>query len=222
MNTTEAPNSETAVPANRAAILAAAHAACQRIAPLWPLQNFVAVNPFVGLAERPFIEACELVRRVAPGGMQMPLEFYAEKFSSGEIIDADLEAALAQGRKILRGPWAEALARFDAKQLKQALTDKPAAASGNEILTVAEAVDCAHGTAWAAAVTETIAQFCSEYFDAGQSAWRLPWRAWPLFAAWREKAVINMNAEVLGLRHFREWVKALPDNADAGSRPFDA
>jgi uncharacterized protein YbcC (UPF0753/DUF2309 family) len=185
------------------------------MAPLWPLQNFVAVNPFVGLTERPFLDACELLRRVAPGGMQMPLTFYQEKFAAGEILDADLDAALAQSRKTLPGSWADALAGWDAEKLKQALTLNPAASSANEILTVAEAVDCTRGTSWAAAVTETIAQFCSEYFDAGQSAWRLPWRSLPLFAAWREKASINFNAEVLGLLHFRQWVKAVPDTAEA-------
>ncbi len=196
-------------------MLDAARAACKRIAPLWPLQDFVAVNPFVGLAERPFIEACELVRRVAPGGMQMSLEFYRQKVASGEINDTDLDAALAHGRKTLKGPMAEAIDGLDANQLKQALIAKPATSLGNEILTVAEAVDGARGTAWAAAVTETFAQFCSEYFDAGQSAWRLPWQALPLFNAWREKAMINLNAEVLGLRHFRQFVKSLPDNAEA-------
>ncbi len=214
MHTTKAPKSEATLTTNRLAVLEAARAACKRIAPLWPLQNFVAVNPFVGLTERPFLEACELVRQVAPGGMQMPLEFYQEKYAVGEITDADLDAALAQGRKILLGQKAEMLAGLDAGKLRQALTAKPAPSSGNAILTVAEAVDCAHGTAWAAAVTETIAQFCSEYCDAGQSAWRLPWGALPLFAAWREKAAINMNAEVLGLRNFRQWVKKLPDDAE--------
>jgi hypothetical protein len=28
--------------------------ACGRIAPLWPLKHFVAVNPFLGFAEKPF------------------------------------------------------------------------------------------------------------------------------------------------------------------------
>jgi uncharacterized protein len=214
MNITEAPNSDTTLTANPLAVLDAARAACKRIAPLWPLQNFVAVNPFVGLTERPFVEACELIRQVAPGGMQMPLEFYREKYAAGEITDADLDAALAQGRKVLHGQKKEALAQFNAKKLTQSLTAKPTPSSGNEILTVAEAVDCALETTWAAAVTETIAQFCSEYFDTGQSAWRLPWRALPLFAAWREKAVINMNAQVLGLRDFRQWAKTLPDDPE--------
>ncbi len=196
-------------------ILESARAACQRIAPLWPLQNFVAVNPFVGLSDKPFVDACKLIRRVAPGGMQMPLDFYQKKHATGEITDAHLTAALTQARKILSGAEAESLAAMDVAALKRALTKDPAATSGHGILTVAEAIDAAQGTAWAAAVTETVAQFCSEYFDAGQSAWRLPWRDLPLFSAWREKALINFNAEVLGLRHFRQWVKNLPETADA-------
>ncbi len=196
-------------------ILESPRAACQRIAPLWPLQNFVAVNPFVGFSDKPFVDACKLIRRVAPGGMQMPLDFYHEKHAAGEITDAHLTAALTQARKILSGAEAESLAAMDVAALKRALTKDPAATSGHEILTVAEAIDAAQGTAWAAAVTETVAQFCSEYFDAGQSAWRLPWRDLPLFTAWREKALINFNAEVLGLRHFRQWVEDLPETADA-------
>nr|WP_082408658.1 DUF2309 domain-containing protein [Verrucomicrobium spinosum] len=214
MTITHAPNSDACATVNPSAVLDAARAACKRIAPLWPLQNFVAVNPFVGLTERPFLEACELVRRVAPGGMQMPLEFYREKYSAGEITNADLDMALAQARKTLLGQNADALARLDAESLRQAVTAEPSPSSWNAIVTVAEAVDCVHGTEWEVAVTETIAQFCSEYFDAGQSAWRLPWRTLPLYAAWREKASINLNAEVLGLRNFRRWVKALPDDAE--------
>ncbi|RYD29695.1 MAG: DUF2309 family protein, partial [Verrucomicrobiaceae bacterium] len=213
MNLTESPLPATVHPINPVPAIAAAHDACQRIAPLWPLQNFVAVNPFMGFSDRSFIDACVLVRRVAAGGMQMPLAFYEAKFAAGEISEPDLEAALNEGRKTLHGPWAEALAVMDVEQLKQSLTGRPAVTSGNEILTVAEAVDRVRGTSWAAAVTETITQFCSEYFDQGQSAWRLPWRALPLFTAWREKALININAEVLGLRGFRQYVRNLPENA---------
>ena len=109
MNRAENPPAGHAASVNLPLSIAAAEAACRRIAPLWPLQNFVAVNPFVGLTDRPFIESCDLVRRVAPGGMQMPLPFYQAKFAAGEITDADLAAALIEGRKTLPGPWANRL-----------------------------------------------------------------------------------------------------------------
>jgi len=37
--------------------------ALTRIPPLWPLRHFVAVNPFVGLADRPFSVAAALLQR---------------------------------------------------------------------------------------------------------------------------------------------------------------
>jgi uncharacterized protein YbcC (UPF0753/DUF2309 family) len=213
MNTIELPPSASTAAAKPCPALDSARAACQRIAPLWPLKNFVAVNPFLGLTDRSFVDACDLLRRVAPGGIQMPSAFYQEKYASGEITDADLAAGLAQARKSLTRPWAEALPALDAAALKKFLTKSPQASGENAIHTVAEAVDAMHGTSWAAAVTDTIAQFCSEYFDEGQSAWQLPWRDLPLYAAWREKALINFNAEVLGLRRFRQKVKALAPTA---------
>ena len=215
MNTTASTQSKTAMPLGSATLLDAAKAACKRIAPLWPLQNFVAVNPFVGISEIPFLDACDLVGRVAPGGMQMPLEFYAQKLAAGEILDTDLQAAINESRNNLASHWVEGLAGCDVNTLKKALTEKTAAPTENGILTVADAVDCVCGTSWADAVIETMSQFCSEYFDAGQSAWHLPWRALPLFAAWREKAQLNFNAEVLGLRKFRQLVKTLPIDAES-------
>ncbi len=215
MKTIEAPPTETHHHPQSATVIEAAHAACKRIAPLWTLRNFIAVNPFIGLSDKPFIDACELVRKVAPGGMQMPPAFYQEKHAAGEINDADLEAALDFAWKTSQGPRAGKIAKLDVESLKQSLTYSTAPDAGHEILTVAEAVDAAHGTSWASAVTETISQFCSEYFDEGQSAWRLPWRAMPLYAAWREKAMINLNAQALGLHEFRKRVKAMPEQPEA-------
>jgi uncharacterized protein YbcC (UPF0753/DUF2309 family) len=38
---------------------------CSLVAPLWPLRDFVAVNPFLGLAGQSFSEAAQTLRRVA-------------------------------------------------------------------------------------------------------------------------------------------------------------
>ena len=44
----------SAVPgADRAVVMAAIAGACGRIAPLWPLKHFVAVNPFLGFSGSP-------------------------------------------------------------------------------------------------------------------------------------------------------------------------
>ncbi|MFN3447661.1 MAG: putative inorganic carbon transporter subunit DabA, partial [Roseococcus sp.] len=66
-----------------------------RIAPLWPLQDFVAVNPFLGLAEQPFGAA--LARLSAIGGVETlpPRAVIAEALAEGRVTEADLTAALA-------------------------------------------------------------------------------------------------------------------------------
>ena len=46
-----------AAPTEATLTLAAAQQACRRIAPLWPLKHFVAVNPFLGVVDQRFAEA---------------------------------------------------------------------------------------------------------------------------------------------------------------------
>jgi len=210
-------NTTTIAPPNNpktADLLEVTRSVCKRIAPLWPLQNFVAVNPFLGLAEKPFIDSCELIRKVAPGGMQMPLDFYREKFESGEIQTADLEAALTHAAKTLPETWMPQLEILDTNALKSALGKSAAGPSETEIPTVADAIDRATGSRWAAHVAEVISQFCAGYYDSGQSAWRQPWAALPLFTAWRETASLDAKPEYLGLSGFRKHVAALPEEPE--------
>ncbi len=215
MNTIEEPQSNNTATTNAPETLAAARVACQRLAPLWPLQHFVAVNPFLGLTSRPFAEGCELLQRMAPGGMQMPLNYYRGKFTSGVITDADLESALTHARQILGVSHAEELADWNVGRLKAVLHEDSRGAGEEQMLSIAEAVDRARGTSWSVAIVESIARFCAAYFDEGQSAWRLPWKAQPLFAAWREAASLDASFELLGLPDFRKWVSKLPSDAES-------
>lgn len=44
--------------AEKASIDAAIARACEKIAPLWPLKHFVAVNPFLGFSGQSFATTC--------------------------------------------------------------------------------------------------------------------------------------------------------------------
>ena len=67
--------------------------ALSRIPPLWPLKYFVAVNPFVGLINRPFKDACALLQRtVGAAPLQSPAEYLAA-YRAWTISQSDLEAA---------------------------------------------------------------------------------------------------------------------------------
>ena len=50
---------------SQARVARAITAACGRIAPVWPLRTFVAVNPFLGFTNMPFEEACSALQRIA-------------------------------------------------------------------------------------------------------------------------------------------------------------
>src|SRR3546814_4808031 len=48
--------------AKTASIEAAIAQACDKIAPLWPLKHFVAVNPFLGFSDQSFAATCATLR----------------------------------------------------------------------------------------------------------------------------------------------------------------
>ncbi|MBQ0988469.1 DUF2309 family protein, partial [Streptomyces sp. F63] len=77
--------------AKTASIEAAIAQACDKIAPLWPLKHFVAVNPFLGFSDQSFAATCATLRRVAGVDMLMPRAFYRQALAAGTIEEHDLE-----------------------------------------------------------------------------------------------------------------------------------
>ena len=187
-------------------------AACARVPPLWPLKNFVAVNPFVGLSGRRFLDASGLVRRVTHGDMMMPMSYYKAQWEAGRIGESDLKNALEQARQTLPDAHLEALQNTSIETLKTALGSTPDA-DDNAILTVADWLDARGDTQWRAFVVDEISKWCSAFYDEGQASWRMPWRGEPLFSAWKAAARRDANPEMMGLRGFRSFVAALPDDA---------
>ena len=98
--------------------------ACTRIAPLWPLKDFVAVNPFVGLSATTFVDACALMRRVTHGELAMPSAYYQERLDQGLLLDADLQSALDQAQQSLPVEYALVVERWTVQTLRAALKDR--------------------------------------------------------------------------------------------------
>ncbi len=186
-----------------------ARSASHRVPPLWSLKNFVAVNPFVGLVDRPFEEVCELIKRVTHDSMLMDPVWFRSAFESGRISRQDLLEAVE----------AAPTSKHDEKErvVDELLRylEKPSAPESTrlKVLTVSDIVDQRHGTHWSAAVNEEIAKWCAAYFDEGQAAWRMPWQTGSLFSAWGEAAVMDASMEIQGLKEFREIVESLPAEA---------
>ncbi|HTY88082.1 MAG TPA: DUF2309 domain-containing protein [Candidatus Acidoferrum sp.] len=188
------------------------NAACKRIPPLWSLKNFVAVNPFVGLTDRHFLEAARLMQQVGHGEMLMPAGFYRDQIASGRITDNDFQVALAVSEKTLPAGLADKVNFPSLAALQKSLAKAAAEKVRPRVLTFADFVDARNQTGWAACVVEEISKWCSAYFDQGQSSWRMPWRQLGLFAAWKAAARLDANPELMGLEKFRAFADALPDD----------
>jgi uncharacterized protein len=177
-------------------------AALGRIPPLWPLRHFVAVNPFVGLLNQPFNEACALLQRTTGGvPLQSPSDYLAA-YRSGVISAADLASAADF-------EWT------DVRLIKTLETagDTPVA---QPMATVADLLDQERPRAhWSTFVVDEISKWCGVTFDENQTTWNSPWKSLGLYAAWREAALHDRNPEAFGLSGFRAFVATLPADADA-------
>jgi uncharacterized protein YbcC (UPF0753/DUF2309 family) len=187
-------------------IKAAVQRAEQRIAPLWPLRNFVAVNPYLGLIDHSFESAAYILARRAGARMTAPRSFYAQAIRSGRITDADLEAALAGGSPFPGAPAnVAALKAF-------ALGDEPEP-TFPILPTVADAARKVTGVNWADVVTDLISTWAGAYFDLGQSYWPSPWKHLPPYAAWRAEAAHDRTPQMRGVHGFRQALRDMPESA---------
>jgi len=180
-------------------------AACRRIAPLWPLQRFVAVNPYLGLADRSFDEAAELLASTTGSSLTLPPAFYLDALDHGRMTGEDLQVALATTPGA-PGSVDELLAQLRAETAHDA--------PGVQVPTVADVAAQVTGTDWPRLVTERMAAWAAAYFDEGQAGWRSTERSEPVFAAWRFEASIDRTPDVLGLAGFRHVVRGLPEDPD--------
>jgi uncharacterized protein YbcC (UPF0753/DUF2309 family) len=195
-------------PASRDAIEAAIQAACRKIAPLWPLKHFVAVNPFLGFTGQTFESTCATLKRVASADMLMPRAFYRQAVADGVIEDRDLQTALDAA------PLALDLATL---KTKLAYDPAPGPRPRAVVATVAEVLDrLARGDRQAsrtAFMVDEISKWCAAYFDEGQASWKMPWRSEKPYAAWRGAMRYDRNPEMMGIKGFRAAIAALPEDA---------
>ena len=167
--------SATARPLDDQALDAAIQAAVDRIAPTWPLDRLIAVNPYWGYVHQPFTDAASHLAHIAGSPMTLPPAWYRAAWASGEITPEALE----QARQALSST-------LSASQLIGALNQDELVLPSAPLL--ADCLDAQrdlqHEPAWCDTITHQIAQFCAAFFDTDQADWR-PDQSQPLYASWR-------------------------------------
>ena len=68
--------------------------ACQRIAPTWPLDQFIAVNPYWGFVDQPIAHAARQLGQLSGTSLVMPRAFYRAEYQAGRLTQTHLQSAI--------------------------------------------------------------------------------------------------------------------------------
>ncbi len=190
----------------------------QKIAPVWPLQDYVAVNPYAGLASQKFLAARQSLRSISDLETFMPVDYYREQFREGRLRRTDIDAAVDE----LVADGVTGAERIDVNQVVSLLQEtsgsSPTADAefttaenpGRRLRTFAETLDRHDGSHWCRVIRDEISKHCSTHYDEGQAVWSTPWQDMPLYLAWRSAAQYDRTFEIEGVAGFRKLVAKLP------------
>lgn len=179
-------------------------AACDRIAPAWPLDQAIAVNPWWGWRGLPIERADAVLGAVAGATLRMPLAWYRQQWREGAFTRADLEAVTTDPR------GAEALQRMLERDGERERSD------GVPLVTelVDAQRDLGRAMSWRHFVLQHVSQQCAAYFDQHQAAWH-PGSGEGLYASWYAFALADRSpAALLAAPDVAQRLRALPATAD--------
>ena len=185
------------------------------VAPIWPLQDLVAVNPYQGLADKRFLEARSVLRSVSDCEMLMPLDFYRQRYNDGVLKLSDIGTAINElieegvaGANVL-----SELQLIDWIRGEQLSGPDPMLS--RSCWSFSREFDIRSATRWTDVISEELSKTCSAHYDLGQAPWASPWKCDSLYAAWRQRCKIDRRMEMKGLSDFRQFVADLPTDPEA-------
>ncbi len=162
--------------------------ACARMAPTWPLDQFIAVNPYWGWVDQPMPQAAAALESLGGTRLTLPREWFAAQWRAGHLQRPHLEAALRRAVGDATPPIALA-SHLNAlvSELEGAGRAGPAG-DGQRFALVTDLRDGAApprpGVSWADMVTHQVSQHCAAFFDGHQASWGMQDAA-GLYESWR-------------------------------------
>ena len=173
-----------------------------RIAPLWTLENFVAVNPYLGMAEMKFEQAMDFLEKTSESRSTLTIDFYLKALAEGKIIKQDIEQAIEQS-SLAKEINIETFIKDINKQANNVKKHK--------VQIVGDVASTVNGKKWLRFMIDRISFWASSYFDKDQAIWNTSYKSSSdLYSAWKKEAEIDLGTEAMGLKGFRNYVKSLP------------
>lgn len=183
-----------------------------RFAPVWPLEDYVAVNPFLGMADQTFMGARRKLRSVSEADMLLPLDYYRHRLKTKELTERDISDALAEIESDTFAPRLTLQAVLEAVQQQSRDSDTNVERT---IHTLTQSVDQHINSDWSELVRNEVGRHCATHYDRGQAEWSNPWKHGSLYKAWHSAAKIDRRMDTFGLPTLRRLVSRLPDEPEA-------
>jgi uncharacterized protein len=206
------PTQNALMPAWQQQIDAACAQACAMIAPAWPLDRAIAVNPHWSRIGMPLRHVAARMAVLGDIAVLPSRQMQRQAWEQGRIVMPDLIHALAHV------PAAKA-AGATPEQCLQALQSTAACAQLPLLIDVLDADPQRHTRlSWRQAITHQVSQTCAAYFDAHQADWQ-PDRRQGLYTFWRDTLQHDHGIGVLmGLPELGRALKALPPTREDAER----
>ena len=167
--------------------------AYNRIAPVWPLENSVAVNPYFGLSDMSFDQAANALKQRVDIKLYMPINFYLKHIQEREITQADIQQALDKKHK--EQTVSDFLSKLNNLKDKEKLA-----------YTVLEMVEQQFGKEFSEVMIKHTSEWLAGYFRTSDKK-----SGNQLFREWRRYAEIDLFPELSGIKGFRNMVKNVPE-----------
>ena len=181
------------------------------VPPLWPLADYVAVNPFLGFSGDRFLAARQTLTGARQCDILPSAAYLSDILESGKIPAEDYEAALLECQEEYPDWYADANLNDLLSTLRSTPTESQSPNTAErQFMTIAEVVDAANNTRWTNHIITDISRHCAAHYDRGQAAWPSPWKGLPLYEAWLRRASRSKRLDRLGIKGFRSLMGFLP------------
>lgn len=204
-------------PERRAGIRAEVASASKIVAPLWPADTIIAVNPLLGLLDRPFEEAVRIARRQLGADGYRPLEDFRADMDSGRISRAHLEEALIGTVADLSTLKEIESSSGSIDPIELLLADLIHGSDDSitgKLASAATRCDALLGTDLAVTVDQLVSGWLAAYTDEGGSAWRMPGERNGFYPAFRSIAAHDRSLRKLVGADAAKGLASLPEHAE--------
>ena len=179
---------------------------CTRIAPNWPLDKLIAVNPYWELKHQAFSDVAS--RLAVLGGIQslMPKRFWLDAYQQGKISDSALQqAALIHGHQ-------------QGLDSLKATTESVAPTSWQNLSGLVDQYRTAHQVSWHDEIIQQISQFCAAFYQSNAILERIDGeKGQPCFyKSWRNNIIKDNGIGVLMAEpELAKSIGTLPESPEA-------